>query len=100
MLPFFSAPDLRRETRLCRLLITLAALLFLLTALLSALPDRQTIVQSVEKAAMAGYHSTEITTRHRPPILAEFDDRPWNSGPPLTKPQTSETAERPPLPTV
>lgn len=84
MLPFFSFRYHRREPVIGRALVTAVALLFLVTALLCALPSPDGILAFLEQTALSGYESVAETTPARQPILEEFYDRPQESAPAST----------------
>lgn len=88
MFPFFSTAKLRREQVTGRALLTAAALLFLVSALLSSFPGTNEIIAFLDRSAMAGYASKDESTAAIPSALEEFYDRPS-----VTAPSTSEETQ-------
>lgn len=67
------------------------ALLFLVTALLSALPSREEIYKLFDQAAMAGYEAQSETTPLRSSVLGEYYDTPATSPVPEQDDTVSES---------
>lgn len=80
MIPFFSPKINGKEQIAGRAVITAAALLFLVTALLSSLPSKDRITDLLESAGLSGYSHVEETVPSRPKELEEFYDRPLTQG--------------------
>lgn len=74
------------------------ALLFLVTALLSALPSRGEIFAVLERSALAGYGSLAETTPRRPSVLGEYYDTPVL--PSITEEENAPESEPSPQPIV
>lgn len=76
MIPFFSPRTHRKEQVAGRAVITIAAFLFLSTALFSALPSKDRLADLLEESGLSGYSRVEETTPSRPHQLEEFYDYP------------------------
>ena len=72
----FSIPENFTPSAAMRFCIASAALLFLLFAIGSSLPDSDTVREDLEQHALAGYQQISVTTPSRPPILEEYYDHP------------------------
>ena len=95
MIPFFSPLHHRKEQIAGRAAITLAAFLFLLTALVTTIPSKDRLADLLEESGLSGYHRTEETTPSRPTELEEFYDRPQTEHP---QPSASPESEKPTIP--
>lgn len=93
MIPFFSPKRNGKEQIAGRAVITAAALLFLVSALLCSLPSRDQITDLLESAGLSGYSRVEETEPTRPKELEEFYDRPSVSAQdnPSQKPDSENT---------
>ena len=84
MRPINSSADRLAGTAV-RFCIAGAALLFVLSAILSSLPDAPTLQERLENSALTGYGQVSVTTPGRQPILEEYYDHlPQTEPSPIT----------------
>ncbi|MBQ7826950.1 MAG: hypothetical protein IJX47_10080 [Clostridia bacterium] len=70
------------------------AVLFLLTALLSALPSREELYTLFHREAIAGYQTVAETTPKRSPVLGEYYDTPTEPSAVIPDETTGAEAEQ------
>ena len=85
----FSISQKFTPSAVMRFCIAAAALLFLLFAIGSSLPDFDTVHEGLKDRALAGYQQISVTTPSRPPILEEYYDYPAHGTASTRAPQSS-----------
>lgn len=100
MKPFFSAKANRKDQLAARVLVCLFALLFFISAAVSALPSFSAATGLMTENGLAGY-STEPSTQpnKHESAIKQFSDRPSPSKTSSPKP-SSETDDPLPTPSV